>query len=257
MVDATSDEPGGPGERDEPEGENTESGDRKLRLFGIAAGAAIVSLTLYLVGLSTGNALVRFMGLMVGATTFVPLPADTFVLSASASLSPAVIGVVGGLINATMVLVERVWILALIDSPAFDRMRRFFAGNRLVDLTDRNMFLALMVGAASFIPFEPFRLVAVMRDYSPVKYFLATGLARGTRYYVLASVGSALLEVGFLQQAIWITLGLFAFGLWRSAVRLIRGTRTIDDSPVDDGTVDDGTLDDSTVDDSPVDDSDG
>ena len=133
-------------------------------------------------------------------------------------------------------------------------MRRFFAGNRLVDLTDRNMFLALMVGAASFIPFEPFRLIAVMRDYSQVKYFLATGLARGTRYYVLASVGSALLEVGFLQQAIWITLGLFAFGLWRSAVRLIRGARAVDESTVDESTVDESTVDESTAADRTVDD---
>ena len=247
MVDATADGP------DEPGGA---SGDRKLRLFGIAAGAAVVSLTLYLVGVSTGNTLLRFMGLMVGATTFVPLPADTFVLSASASLSPVVIGVVGGLINATMVLVERVWILALIDSPAFDRMRRFFAANRVVELTDRNMFLALIVGAASFIPFEPFRLIAVMRGYSPVKYFLATGLARGTRYYVLASVGAALLEVGFLQQAIWITLGLFAFGLWRSAVRLVRGTREVG-SESDDRESDDRESDDRELDDSESDDSDG
>jgi membrane protein YqaA with SNARE-associated domain len=209
------------------------SGGRRLRLFGIAAGVAIVSLTLYLVGTFADAPLVRFIGLMIGATTFVPLPADTFVLSASADLSPAVIGIVGGLINATMVLVERVWILALIDSPSFDRMRRFFATNRVVELTDRNMFVALMVGAASFIPFEPFRLIAVMRDYSPVKYFLAAGIARGTRYFVIASVGSALLDVGLLQQAIWLTLALFAVGLVQSALKLVRGTREIDDETVE------------------------
>jgi len=220
---------------------------RKLRLIGIAVAVGVAALTFYLIGVATGNALVRFIGLMIGATTFVPLPADTFVLAASASLSPAVIGVVGGLINATMVLIERVWILALVDSPAFDRMRRFFAANRLVELTERNMFVALMVGAASFIPFEPFRLVAIMRNYSPLKYFLATGIARGTRYYVLASVGSALLDVGLLQQAIWITLGLFAFGLWRSAVRLVRGSRELDE--IDDGSQrDDGTQQDDAAD---------
>ena len=204
-------------------------GTRRFRLVAIAATAAIVALTLYLVGRSAGSPLVRFMGLMVGATTFVPLPADTFVLAASADLSAPVVGLVGGLINATMVLVERLWILALVDSPSFDRLRRFFATNRLVELTDRNMFLALMIGGATFIPFEPFRLVAVMRRYSPVRYFVATFVGRGGRYFVLASVGSALLDVGLLQQAIWITLVLFAFGLWRSAVRLVRGTRAIDD----------------------------
>ncbi len=206
-----------------------QSGGRRFRLIGIAAVVAVSSLTLYLVGRSVGDPLVRFIGLMIGATTFVPLPADTFVLSVSDDLPAVVIGVVGGLINASMVLVERAWILALIDTPSFDRMRRFFDTNRLVALTERNMFVALAVGAASFVPFEPFRLIAVMRGYSPVKYFLATFLARGGRYYVLASVGAALLGVGLLQQAIWLTLVLFAFGLWRSAVRLLSGTRELDD----------------------------
>ena len=208
---------------------DAQSGGRRFRLIGIAVVVALASLTLYLVGRSTGDPLVRFIGLMVGASTFVPLPADTFVLAVSDDLPAVVVGVVGGLINATMVLVERVWIVALVDTPAFDRMRKFFDTNRLVALTERNMFLALVVGGASFIPFEPFRLIAVMRNYSVIKYFIASFLARGGRYFVLASIGSALLQIGLLQQAIWLTLALFVLGLWRSAVRLIRGTRGIDD----------------------------
>jgi membrane protein YqaA with SNARE-associated domain len=204
---------------------------RRRKLVGIAVAVAVVAVTFYAIGRATGSTLVGFIGLMISATTWVPLPADTFVLAASAELPAAVVGVVGGLINATMVLVERQWVLALVDSPSFDRVRRFFAANRLVDLTERNMFVALVVGGASFVPFEPFRLVAIMRDYSPVKYFLATFIGRGGRYFVLASLGSALLDIGLLQQAIWVTLALFAFGLWRSAVRIIRGSRAMDDVP--------------------------
>jgi hypothetical protein len=91
--------------------------------------------------------------------------------------------------------------------------------------TERNLFWGLLVGGASFIPFEPFRLVAVLRGYSPVRYGLVTFVSRGGRYYVLALVGTALLDVGFLQQAIWLTLGLFLIGLWRSAAKLARSGR--------------------------------
>ena len=163
---------------------------------------------------------------MVGATTFVPLPADTFVLSAAASSPALAIGVIGGLINATVALVERAWVVNLIDSPRFARFRDFFGTNRFVAWTERNMFLALIVGGASFLPFEPFRLVAALTSYPTIKYFLATLIGRGCRYFVLALAGSTLLEIGFLQQAIWISLALFLFGLWRSGLKLFRGSQT-------------------------------
>jgi len=193
-----------------------------LRLAAIAGGVAALAIGLWLVGNAVPSALLRFAGLMTAATTFVPLPADSFVLAASADVDAIVIGVVGGAINAAVVLVERRWILTLVDHPSFDRFSAFFETNRYVAWTERNMFVGLLIGGASFIPFEPFRLVAVMRDYSPVRYALATFVSRGGRYYVLALVGTALLGIGYLQQAIWLTIVLFLFGLWRSAVKLIR-----------------------------------
>ncbi len=206
------------------------STNRLAQLIGIAVVLAAVAIGVYTIGVTTGQTILRFAGLMVGATTFVPLPADTFVLQASADNPALAIGLVGGLINGVVVLIERRWILILVDYPWFDRFRSFFDANRVVAWTERNMFVSLLVGGASFIPFEPFRLIAVVRNYSPIKYFIATCLARGGRYYVLASVGAALLEVGFLQQAIWLTLGLFFFGLWRSALKLIRGAAEQDEA---------------------------
>jgi membrane protein YqaA with SNARE-associated domain len=196
---------------------------RIVTLAGIAAAVAVVSVGLWVLGQALPSPLLRFVGLMTVATTFVPLPADSFVLAASAHVDPVVIGVVGGFVNAAVVLVERRWVLALVDHPSFDRFVSFFDTNRYVALTERNLFVGLLVGGASFIPFEPFRLVAVMRDYSPVRYALATFVSRGGRYYVLAVAGSALLDVGYLQQAIWLSVGLFLVGLWRSGVKLARG----------------------------------
>lgn len=192
----------------------------KLALIGVAV--AVVAASLFGLGHWLGSDVIRFAGLMTGATTFVPLPADTFVLAASEYLSPVTIGLVGGGINAVMVLVERRWLLILVDHPSFDRIVTFFDTNRVVAWTNRNLFLGLIIGGASFIPFEPFRLVAVMRGYSPIRYFVATFIARGGRYFVLAAAGDALLQIGVLRQALWVSLILFAIGLWQTGVRLLR-----------------------------------
>ncbi|MEM9133624.1 MAG: hypothetical protein AAGE88_14835 [Actinomycetota bacterium] len=206
---------------------------RSTELVAIALAIAALAVGLWFAGRALDSPVLSFSGLMVGATTFVPLPADSFVLDAAEDNAALTIGLVGGIINATVVLVERRWILTFVDHPAFDRFARFFENNRLVRLAERNMFLSLLLGGATFVPFEPFRLVAVMRRYSPVRYWIATFVSRGGRYYVLALVGQALLEVGFLRQAIWITLVLFAIGLWRSAVRLLRADESSGGPTVD------------------------
>ncbi len=196
---------------------------RRTELVGIAVAVAVTAVGMWWAGRVFDSSLLSFVGLMIGATTFVPLPADSFVLDATEDLDPVVIGVLGGLINAVVVaVIERRWLLTFVDHPAFERFARFFANNRLVRMAERNMFVSLLIGGASFIPFEPFRLVAVMSGYSPMRYAVATFISRGGRYYVLALVGQALLEVGLLRQAVWLTLILFAIGLWRSAVRLMR-----------------------------------
>ncbi|MEM7337380.1 MAG: hypothetical protein AAF467_01965 [Actinomycetota bacterium] len=198
---------------------------RIRRLIGIAGALAAVCGVIWVIGWWTDLLVLRFAGLMLGAGTFLPLPADTFVLAVSPNLHPVTVGVVGGLANTAAVLVERSWIRTLVDHPAFARFSAFFDTSRVVGWTSRNMFVALLVGAASFIPFEPFRLIAVMRDYSPWRYALATFIARGGRYYVLAALGNVLLDIGILQQAIWVAFALFLVGVWRMLVRLIRMRR--------------------------------
>ncbi|MGF1596515.1 MAG: hypothetical protein ACFCVK_06220 [Acidimicrobiales bacterium] len=198
---------------------------RTLLLVAIAAVVAAVTIGTWLVGRALDAPIVAFAGLMVGATTFVPLPADTFVLAAAPHEPALLIGVVGGVINAVMILIERAWILVLVEHPWFDRFRRFFETNRFVAWTERNMFVSLLVGAATFIPFEPFRLIATLTRYSMSKYVLATLIGRGGRYLALAALGTALLEVGWLDQAIGVTLVLFLLGLCRSALKLHRGSR--------------------------------
>jgi len=203
---------------------------RRTKLVAIPAVVAVVAIALWIAGDVADSALVRFVGLMVGATTFVPLPADAFVLSASRDIDPLTVGLVGGAMNALMVLVERRWLLIMISHPSFDRFARFFDNSRVVALANRNMFLGLLIGGASFIPFEPFRLIAVVSDYSPVRYAVATFISRGGRYYALAALGAALVEIGIFRQVLWLVIGLFIVGLLQTVIKILRSP-TVEHAP--------------------------
>lgn len=196
---------------------------RSARLAAIGLALMAVGAAVWLTGHLLDVSLARYAGLMTMGTTFVPLPADTFTLVA-ASHSPALaVALVGGLVNTAVVLVERHWILLLLDHPMFERVRRFFDTNRWVAFTDRSMFVTLLL--AGFLFFEPFRLLAVMRRYPPAKYAAATFISRTIRYYALASVGAALFELGYLKPLLVCSLGLFALGLAQSGLKLARERR--------------------------------
>ncbi len=196
---------------------------RSARLAAIGLALMAVGAAVWLTGHLLDVSLARYAGLMTMGTTFVPLPADTFTLVAAAHSPALAVALVGGVVNTAVVLVERHWILLLLDHPMFDRVRRFFDTNRWVAFTDRSMFVTLLL--AGFLFFEPFRLLAVMRHYPPVKYAAATFISRTIRYYALATVGAALFELGYLRPLLVCSLGLFALGLVRSGLQLARERR--------------------------------
>ena len=179
----------------------------------------------WLVGIALDSGLVRFAAVMLAAGTFLPLPADTFALVAAADHPAVAVGIVGGAANAAAVVVERQWVLAVIHRPSFDRVRATVGRNRLVRLTERNLFLALVVAGLTFVPFEPFRMVAVLARYPVGRYVAATALSRGLRYYLLAVAGSALADLGLLRQAVAVSLVVFVVGLGRAAGRMVAARR--------------------------------
>jgi membrane protein YqaA with SNARE-associated domain len=193
------------------------------RLISIGLGLFAVGAGLTTLGALLGQSLVRYAGLMTMGTTFVPLPADTFTIAAASANPALTVALVGGAVNAAVVLVERRWVLILIERPAFDRVKEFFDTNRYMAWTDRSMFVTLLV--AGFLFFEPFRLLAVIRRYPAGKYALATFLSRSIRYYALASLGAAMFELGWLKPLLVGSMALFAFGLWRSAMKFGRHRR--------------------------------
>lgn len=192
---------------------------RAAELWLIAAGLAAVALLLWGVGVFIDSSLLQFAGFMTGATTFLPMPADAYVLNASAENPALTVGLLGGFVNALVVLVERQWILRIAKHPVFDRFAEFIGTNRWVDMAHRHVFVGLVVGGFSFLPFEPFRLVAVLRDYGPIKYSIATFIGRGFRYYWLARLGSVFVVYGIIKYVVWASLASFAVGLFRSYLR--------------------------------------
>lgn len=192
---------------------------RAAELWLIAVALGAVAVGAWVLGVVVGSPLLKFSGFMTGATTFLPLPADAYVLDAASDLSAMQIGVIGGLINAAVVLVEREWVLRLAKHPIFDRFAEFIGTNRWVDLAERHLFIGLIIGGFSFLPFEPFRLVAVLRGYSPFRYAVATFAGRGFRYYWLARAGSVFAVYGVIKYVVWASLAFFAVGLIRSYLR--------------------------------------
>ena len=192
---------------------------RSAQLGGIGGALVTVAGLPYLIGSGLQLAALELAGLMTIASTFVPMPADSYVLGAATSLSPLTIALVGGAVNAGAVLVERQFLLRVIDLPFFDRLRAFIGANTFVTKAHDHMFLGLVLGAATPLPFEAFRLVAVTRRYCPWRYACATFLGRGARFYALASAGSVLAAHDLLPVVLVATLALFTFGLAQSALR--------------------------------------
>ncbi len=193
---------------------------RRAELVLIGTGFVVISLVVWGLGRVFDEPLLSFAGLMVLASTFVPMPADAYVVQTAETLDPVTVAVVGGVINAFAVLGERQFILRLIDYPVFDRLTRFVGTNKYLGILDRQMFLGLALAAASPVPFEVFRFVAVTRNVNLVTYFFATLIGRGGRFYALALAGGFFAAQGILQIVVVILVVLFLIGLIRSLLSL-------------------------------------
>ena len=193
---------------------------RRVELFLIGTGFIVVSLGTWALGRVFDSPLLSFAGLMTLASTFVPLPADAYVVSTAETIDPLTVAVVGGVINAFAVLGERSFLLRLVDYPIFERLKRFVGDNRYLAVLDKNMFLGLTLAAASPIPFEVFRFVAVARAVTVVIYFFASLIGRGARFYVLALAGGLFAAQGILQVVVAVLLVIFFIGVIRSFMNL-------------------------------------
>lgn len=73
-------------------------------LWAIACIFGVVSSGLFVAGRILESPVLSFTGVMTIASTFIPMPADAYVIAASARVPALTIGVVGGAVNAAAVL---------------------------------------------------------------------------------------------------------------------------------------------------------
>ncbi len=196
---------------------------RTAELWLIAAAFLAVTATLWGLGRFFDEPVLSFMGLMTLGSTFVPMPADAYVVNASKFIDPITIGLLGGAINSLAVVGERAFLDRLIDYPIFEKVKRFIGTNRFVEALEGQMFLGLIIAAASPLPFEVFRFVACARNYDRVRYAIATFIGRGGRYYVLALGTSRFIDDATLPWIVGTLVALFLLGVIQS-IRRFRET---------------------------------
>lgn len=202
---------------------------RIVELWLIAGAFCVVTAVLWGLGRALDEPLLSFAGLMTLGSTFVPMPADAYVVNASTFIDPVTVGLLGGGINALAVLGERAFLERLIGFPIFERLNRFVGNSRFVDALESQMFIGLTVAAASPLPFEVFRFVACARGYNRTKYAIATFVGRGARYYVLALGTSRFVDDATLPWIVGSLVAFFAIGLVQSIRRFRKGERELAD----------------------------
>ncbi len=188
---------------------------KKRSLIIKAAIYLALALFIWLFGLIIYSKLLEFIALMFLASTFLPMPADTYVLYMTEYFSPLSVALIGGMINSLAVIFEKYWIQDLMKFGYFEKFSVFFSHSKFTKYMHKYMFLSLLVSGFSLLPFEPFRLVAVVKNYNNLKYFLATLLGRGLRYYLLALVGRQFMQYDILGFIIILSLSGFLWGIFK------------------------------------------
>ena len=176
-----------------------------------------VCVVLYLFSLVIDSTILEYISLMLLAGTFLPMPADTYVLFISGDIDPIVIGVVGGIVNAVAIIFEKYWLKDVMKFGALEKFSVFFSNSKFTKYMNKGMFLSLLISGFSFFPHEPFRLVAVVKNYNDFKYFMATFLGRGFRYYLLAIFGDEIRKYDMLGLVLFLSLLGFFWGVFKMA----------------------------------------
>ena len=140
----------------------------------------------------TGTRLSQLIGYFVYmsfACTLIPLPTPTYVIALGQVFQPWIVAGVGAIANCLAALAEYYVIIRLFlkttlqqqgeTSHIFQRFAYYF---------QRAAFACLIFIGLTPIPFEPFRLAAILIRYNLPKYLLAIFIGRFIRYYLVAQI---------------------------------------------------------------------
>lgn len=188
----------------------------KNQIIFISLTICSISCFLFVLGSRTSKPLLELTGFMITASTWIPLPADTYILSIANKVDPVQVAILAGGINALAVLVEAKWLRLIFKFPRSQKFQRYISQSKLSLKAQKYMFLTLLFCGAGPFPFEPARVLAALTNYSRIKYFIATFLSRSTRFFVIIKVGVSALELGIYKYVIYASILLFIVTLYKS-----------------------------------------
>ena len=161
----------------------------KWQLTGVGIGLAVGLGYLVLTG-SRYSQLIGYFAYMSFACTLIPLPTPPYVIALGKVFQPGIVACVGAVANCLAALAEYYLITWLFSKTTLQQRvetNRIF--QRFSHYFQRAAFACLIFTGVTPIPFEPFRLAAILIRYNVPKYLLAVFIGRFIRYYLVALIG--------------------------------------------------------------------
>ncbi|MFC2171958.1 YqaA family protein [Acidobacteriota bacterium] len=131
-----------------------------------------------------------YVAYMSVACTLVPLPTPPVVIKMGKAFHPGTVAIAGALANCLAAAVEyRLLSWLMVRARLKQRTEAHRSFRRFARYFKRYAFLCLAVSGFTPIPFEPFRIAAILANYSFPKYLLAVFAGRLPRYFLVAQIG--------------------------------------------------------------------
>ena len=133
---------------------------------------------------------IGYFAYMSFACTLIPLPTSPYVIALGKVFHPGIVASVGAVANCLAALAEYYVIAGLFSKTTLQQQvetNRTF--QRFVPYFQRAAFACLIFTGVTPIPFEQFRLAAILIPYNVPKYLLAVLVGRFIPYYLVALIG--------------------------------------------------------------------
>jgi ribonucleoside-triphosphate reductase len=175
-------------------------------MWYVAGGGVLLFTASLIIGDATAQ-LAGYLLYSIVACTFIPLPTTPYVIAMGDAHNPVIVAFIGAVGNCVAAWIEYYvlfWFFSKMELSQKLQQNRIF--QRYGKVFHRATFAWLVFAGFSALPFEPFRLAAILIRYSIPKYLLSVFIGRLPRYYLVAMIGARYhLPVPFL---ILITVAL-------------------------------------------------
>lgn len=140
---------------------------------------------------SRWSQLIGYFAYMSLATSLIPLPLTPYVIALGKVFDPGLVALIGTLGNCLAAFIEYyclTWFFS--KSELQERIEANASYQKFADYFERAVFPCLLISALTPVPFEPFRLAAILIRYNITLYLLAVFIGRLPRYYFIAQLGN-------------------------------------------------------------------